>query len=317
MDYNLFGWKWGSADAGSESGVIYWTGGVTTEDIVTDSRYDDADLEAALNDAFQTWEDVTGLDFEFTTNTSLADITVGAATYGGSKVGEASWSNFGRSGDYDGVSYAEIRFDTLDADAGQEWATYGVGGIDFYAVALHEIGHAVGLGHVSNSSEIMNGFISAKTLGEGDILGGQTLYGDGTVSDSDPDPQPASEPDPIPDPEPDPVTNEPGGNIFAKLFGILENLITSLFGGGASAASVVERLIDDFGGPETTVHDHIDHEQAEDFDLEIGETASFTHAVYVDDFLPLIDVPDCGCGTGCGCPLHDDQPEEDDALVFV
>ena len=40
----------GSADAGSESGTIYWTGGVTGDDIRMDSRYSDADFADALQD---------------------------------------------------------------------------------------------------------------------------------------------------------------------------------------------------------------------------------------------------------------------------
>lgn len=53
---------------------------------------------------------------------------------------------------------------------------------DLQSVATHEFGHAIGLGHVSNASQTMHGVAPAcstapRTLGRGDRLGLQRLYG--------------------------------------------------------------------------------------------------------------------------------------------
>ncbi|OFW18185.1 MAG: hypothetical protein A3F69_06630 [Acidobacteria bacterium RIFCSPLOWO2_12_FULL_66_10] len=51
-------------------------------------------------------------------------------------------------------------------------------GVDIRRVAIHEFGHALGLGHTSNSTAIMRPIISNQDkIGTDDIAGAQKLYG--------------------------------------------------------------------------------------------------------------------------------------------
>ncbi len=55
----------------------------------------------------------------------------------------------------------------------------GSGTIDFYTVALHELGHALGLGHSTVSGSVMEAFYGGarRTLTADDIAGIQAIYG--------------------------------------------------------------------------------------------------------------------------------------------
>jgi len=56
-------------------------------------------------------------------------------------------------------------------------------GVNFWLVALHEIGHALGLGHSKNRDAVMyayyTGYIPGKSLHEDDVNGIRAIYGDG------------------------------------------------------------------------------------------------------------------------------------------
>ena len=107
----------------------------------------------------------------------------------GSVVGEVLITYF------DDTPFGEIVSGEIKLDSSVEWAPFGQTDLDFYAVALHEIGHVIGLDHVNDLSEIMNSSVAASDLGDGDILGAQVLYGDeegATVPPAEEDPVAAS-----------------------------------------------------------------------------------------------------------------------------
>ena len=194
--YVLHGAKWGdSGSLGTTGGTVTWNFAGMGAYYIGQSAYRDL-----VEQAFDRWEEVANIDFVQVSDDQNANIDVywddgtQASQLGtaGGTIGVASWSI--RSGGR--IPSAEVFFDLADFDEN--------GGLDaaldsvFYQVALHEIGHAIGLGHVNDSSQIMNGVVRKSTpdLGEGDIAGIQALYGPAVGAPPDPPDEPPEPPAP-------------------------------------------------------------------------------------------------------------------------
>ena len=79
--------------------------------------------------------------------------------------------------------------------------------MDIQRVALHELGHAIGLNHSTAPGAIMNAYVGNQyTLSADDIAGAQALYGapSGTPTPT-PSPTPTITPIPTPTPTPTPI----------------------------------------------------------------------------------------------------------------
>ena len=130
--------------------------------------------------------------------------------------------------------FGQIVSGEIRLDSSEQWAPVGKTDLNFYAVALHEIGHVIGLEHVPDASEIMNASVSALDLGDGDILGARVLYGDeeGAV---------------VPPAEEDPIAASGGGLGFG-LIAVILGAIAALLGlgpGGILAAAALKSGDDD------------------------------------------------------------------------
>ncbi|XP_061362220.1 metalloendoproteinase 2-MMP-like [Gastrolobium bilobum] len=132
--------------------------------------------------AFERWSEVTTLKFRETVSYFVADIRIGFFS-----------GDHGDSEPFDGIlgtlahafSPTNGRF---HLDAAEDWVVSGDAtksalstAVDLESVAVHEIGHLLGLGHSSVKEAIMFPTISSRTkkvlLAEDDIQGIQYLYG--------------------------------------------------------------------------------------------------------------------------------------------
>ena len=128
-----------------------------------------------IDAAFKVWDDVTPLTFTRVANAADANIHLGFES-----------GDHGDGSPFDGpgniVAHGfyprngRIHFD--EAENWRDWRSGNGGGQDLWNVAIHEIGHALGLGHSRLSGAIMYPYVSngRHTLSEEDICGILSLY---------------------------------------------------------------------------------------------------------------------------------------------
>ena len=134
----------------------------------------DAAFQTAVRAAFDEWASVANLEFVESDDTSGVDVRIGFGDLDGARGVLATTDYF-----YSGTMLKEsfIRFDT--AESWQSSLTSN-GQTPTYLVALHEIGHALGLGHSTTGTDtVMKATLNraAEGLGADDIEGIQKLYG--------------------------------------------------------------------------------------------------------------------------------------------
>jgi Ca2+-binding RTX toxin-like protein len=179
-EYDLSGNKWGSVGMGTSGGQVTWSFATTTgASFAFDYAISDPVLQQAIQAAFDTWEQIANIDFVLVSDSASVDIRLGWDAIDGASntVAQAATSYSMSTHIY---SFAEIRFDTAE-----NWTTdanyTGYSYINFYAVALHEIGHALGLDHSDDPNSIMYSYTGSVTeLSAADIAGVQAIYGAAT-----------------------------------------------------------------------------------------------------------------------------------------
>ena len=209
---NLVGTKWGDSTLGTAGGTVTWSivgagedisrFGVGSGDSVKGSSAYNFDFADAIADQFAEWSKYGDIEFQRVADgggaagaSRDADIRIFFGDIPGSTVGYAYFpSRFGSA------IAGDILLDT--------WDRFNQDPGLFAATVLHEIGHALGLDHITGVTSIMNPTVRKGGLQPVDIEGIQEIYGEQQGAPSNP--APAPDPDPAPAPAPDDNHNDDG-----------------------------------------------------------------------------------------------------------
>lgn len=183
--YAFEGAKWGERTIGTSSGMITWSFALTNysgQPFEFEGTLND-DFRSLIRKAFDRWESVANIDFLEATDSAEIDIRLGFDSIDGpsNSIAEAYYyySKAKIGEELGAFSQAYIRFDSSEGWSSQGADLVSGGGAGFYPVALHEIGHTIGLAHVTSELELMNPRLTfgVKDLLAGDIAGVAALYG--------------------------------------------------------------------------------------------------------------------------------------------
>lgn len=150
-------------------------------DVIAKAKIPPQRFARLLRDAFDTWQRVTNLHFEETSDRAKADILIGAQS---EPVGYAFTSVL--TGDRTQNGFREIRKAAICFNPEVPWKD-GRGGdqrvYDLSYTLTHEIGHVIGLDHPSRSGHLMSFRYSEDLAGltAGDIAGANFVYGPGVT----------------------------------------------------------------------------------------------------------------------------------------
>jgi hypothetical protein len=169
--YVLEGPRWGTGAAGTGGGTVTWAidGSVPAAFV--------SNIQAAFSD----WSAHANISFQQVTSTAGAEIRFSDSYIDGPNrtLGYTNYAYSGRT-----FTSANVTF-----DSGEVWHTSGshvvsTDGANLFLVALHEIGHALGLDHYNGAPAVMNADLNraVSDLTASDISGIQALYGASATS---------------------------------------------------------------------------------------------------------------------------------------
>ncbi|MFD1157618.1 matrixin family metalloprotease [Roseovarius aestuarii] len=177
---NIFGTKWGSSTLGTPGGTVTWSiagagldisrFGINTLQSVSGNSFLNYNFVNVIADAFAEWSTYGDIEFQQVADGGGAagvgldaDIRIFFGAIPGSTAGYAFYPS-----SHGSAIAGDILLDTL--------TVFNTNQTLFRSIVLHEVGHALGLGHVDDNS-ILTPTISETTLQPDDIAGIQAIYG--------------------------------------------------------------------------------------------------------------------------------------------
>jgi hypothetical protein len=183
--YTVLGYRWNQKDP-----QLKWA--LKNDAYMTGEGLSASNVKRAIEAASNTWDAGTNQNLFADTNLVTLSPSVKADTYDGKNT--VAWKPFGAGalayartwyrGTKVGGYYSALESD-INMNTGYSWSTTGSGSkIDVQSVALHEMGHSIGLGDLYGKSQfandkrqVMHYYTGVKrTLGNGDATGVWTLY---------------------------------------------------------------------------------------------------------------------------------------------
>ena len=162
--YNLQGSDWDGPGLGCADLTYHFENG--TPDLSGTTEW------TIVANALDEWVTYAGLTF---TETATQGLDNSLDIRWGADVGDPPFD--GPSGTLAYAYFPQYGGD-INFDEGETWTSGGGGGIDLFAVAVHEIGHSLGLNHSDNASAVMAAYYSGAITGlhSDDIAGIQAIY---------------------------------------------------------------------------------------------------------------------------------------------
>lgn len=190
--------KWGANGFGTPGGVVTWSIIPAGTPVVAEAgnfgninAVLPAGFLADIQAAFNAWQAVANIQFQQVSDDGApggspgapglrGDIRIGVHPISGVNGGVLAHAYYPE--DAAGGFAGDVHFDSLDT-----WRLHGSAGsgFDVFIVALHEIGHSIGLDHQNPPpNAVMNPFYNASLTGllTDDILGAQAIYGPAVTS---------------------------------------------------------------------------------------------------------------------------------------
>ncbi len=178
-DYNLFGVKW-------DQPTVTWSMADAnfTDRSLQFSSFLPAGFEADIQQAFARWSAVADINFQEVGDSDAANIRFGGQSLGkpdSSGTSIAGFTQFVASRVGADATY-NLRMADIEFNLDEGWTSINghetsVQNFSLYPVALHEIGHALGIAHYSDGPAIMNPVQSVDDLTQSDVDAIQALYG--------------------------------------------------------------------------------------------------------------------------------------------